>query len=147
MPWASCYLLPSKYIQRYHYNNNILLKSCWNIGKRIHTFRWIRAFYFEFEMHHNTRSNHIKIFSQSTICWLVDSFVSWSFVSLSINQSINQSFKKTRKITTMSKEIGNAIQTLRIVMKTFALIVVRVIDQLNSIIQRCGKVLSDVQLC
>ena len=47
----------------------------------------------------------------------------------------------------MSKEIGNAIQTFRIIMKTFALIVVRVIDQLNSIIQRCGKVLSDVQLC
>ena len=41
-------------------------------------------------------------------------------------------------------KIGNAIQTFRI-MKTFALIVVRVIEQLKSIIQRHGKVFSDVQ--
>lgn len=146
MPWASCCLLPSKYIQRYHYNNYILLlKRWWNIGKSIHPFRWIRAFILNLKcipkiilkiIIHNARSNRIKIFSES-VCWLVDSFVSWSLICQSVNQSINHSTKQRKSLSWV--KIGNAFSLLE-EWKLLPWLLLELLSSYESITQRRGKV-------
>lgn len=92
---------------------------------------------------HNTKSNHKEINSQS-VCRLVDSFVSHN---QAIKQSVNQKsvIQENKEHYHSWVKIGNVIQTFTR-MKTFALIVVRVIEQLWKYNTKMWKsVFSDVQ--